>query len=35
MGYLVGISEETIYKGAWAVSRLKEGAWQKREGGVF
>ena len=35
IGYLVGISKETIDKGAWAVSRLKEAAWQKIEGGVF
>ena len=29
------IPKKPIYRGAWTVSRLKEGAWQKRGGGVF
>ena len=30
-----GIPKKPIYRGAWTVSRLKEGAWQKNVGGVF
>ena len=29
------IPKKPIYRGAWTVSRLKEGAWQKNVGGVF